>query len=308
MRPCAAARSRMVFQEPMTSLNPVFTVGDADRRGPARSHGLQPGARRAPRAVEMLDHGRHPRARRAASRSTRTSSPAGMRQRVMIAMALACEPHAAHRRRAHHRARRHGPGPDPRPARAAAARARHGLLLITHDLGVVAEIADRVVVMYAGRVVEAAPGLRCSRDPRHPYTRRCWPARRRRAPGRRADRPRRLDAIDGIVPISPRWLRGVVSPTAASSGNGTCRRLRALHDRRTVASHPQRRKRRYAVTTAKAANSAKRRSRASERTRRSAQRRRGRTRGAALASGTSIESVSSLRRSLLAEPDRARGG
>ena len=77
-----------------------------------------------------------------------------MRQRVMIAMALACRPAVADRRRADHRARRDHPGADPRTARRLQAELGMAVILITHDLGVVAETADRVAVMYAGRVVE----------------------------------------------------------------------------------------------------------------------------------------------------------
>ena len=86
----------------------------------------------------------------------------------MIAMALSCQPQAAHGRRAHHRPGRDHPGPDPRSVAAAAGRRGMSILFITHDLGVVAEMADEVAVMYAAKVVERAavgrswPG-RCTR-------------------------------------------------------------------------------------------------------------------------------------------------
>ena len=87
----------------------------------------------------------------------------------MIAMALVVQPRAADRRRADDRARRDDPGPDPRADRQAAGDFGSAVVLITHDLGVVAEIADQVVVMYAGRIVEQGPSARSSR-PQHPYT------------------------------------------------------------------------------------------------------------------------------------------
>ena len=81
----------------------------------------------------------------------------GMRQRVAIAVALMTPPTAAGRRRADHRARRHGAGANPRRAARVARRRGIALVIITHDLGVVAGLADRVAVMYAGRLVESAP-------------------------------------------------------------------------------------------------------------------------------------------------------
>ena len=127
----------------------------------------------------------------------------GMRQRVMIAMALACKPEAADRRRADDRARRDDPGADPRSdARAARRELGTAIVLITHDLGVVAEMAQRVVVMYAGRKVEEAPVDELFAQPRHPYTRACSPRCRgsaRARPARRAARgnPRHGAVADG---------------------------------------------------------------------------------------------------------------
>ena len=115
----------MIFQEPMTSLNPVLTVGDQI----AETVRLHQGAgRREARgaAIEMLRLVEHSRAAASACDSYPHQFSGGMRQRVMIAMALACTPEAADRRRADHGARRHHSGADPRADRRAAAAARHG--------------------------------------------------------------------------------------------------------------------------------------------------------------------------------------
>ena len=93
-----------------------------------------------------------------------------MRQRVVIALALCAEPRIDHRRRADHGARRVDPGADHRPAQASVPRAGTAVMLITHDMGVIAETADRVAVMYAGRLAEIGPVREVIHAPQHPYT------------------------------------------------------------------------------------------------------------------------------------------
>ena len=159
----------MVFQEPMTSLNPVLTIGHQIaevlvlHRGGSREGAMQ-------RAVEMLRMVRIPEPERRVAQYPHELS-GGMRQRVMIAMALACEPRLLI-------------ADEPTTAldvtiqaqildlmRELKERTGAAIVLITHDLGVVAEMAQRVVVMYAGRKVEEAPVAELFERPRHPYTR-----------------------------------------------------------------------------------------------------------------------------------------
>ena len=161
-------RLAMIFQEPMSSLNPVFAVGEQIAEAVRRHDRL---SRRAAwdRAIEMLDKVGIPGpAERAAAYPHQLSG--GMRQRVMIAMALACNPEMLI-------------ADEPTTALdvtiqaqildlLSQLRSELGLtvLLITHDLGVVAEQADRVIVMYAGRVVEESPTAPLFARPLHPYT------------------------------------------------------------------------------------------------------------------------------------------
>ena len=124
-----------------------------------------------------------------------------MCQRVMIAMALACEPDAADRRRADHGPRRDRPGEHPRLLREIQADTGIAILFISHDLGVIAEIAERVVVMYAGQVIEAGTAGNVFARLRHPYTE-----------GLLASIPNvgdeRLQSIPGSVPMAGRHPSG----------------------------------------------------------------------------------------------------
>jgi peptide/nickel transport system ATP-binding protein len=187
-----------VFQEPMTSLNPALTVrkqiGEVLRR-----HLDLSGAQARERTVELLDLVGIPAPRRRLDEYPHQLS-GGMRQRVMIAMALACDPKVLI-------------ADEPTTAldvtiqagildllRDIRKRLGTAIVLITHNLGVVADIADRVVVMYAGRKVEEAEVHELFAHPQHPYTVGLLAAIPRIAEG---DGRRRLQEIPGIVPSLP---------------------------------------------------------------------------------------------------------
>ncbi len=195
LRRVRGGRIGFVFQDPMTSLNPVFTVGFQIME-PLRAHlGL---ARRAARerAAELLDLVGIPDAAARLSDYPHQFS-GGMRQRVMIAMALACDPQVLI-------------ADEPTTALdvtiqaqilelMASLRERLGMAVvwITHDLGVVAGIADRVMVMYGGQVVEHGPVEAIFERPSHPYTRALLTT----VPRARGERARRLTVIEGQPPI-----------------------------------------------------------------------------------------------------------
>jgi oligopeptide/dipeptide ABC transporter ATP-binding protein len=183
----------MIFQEPMTSLNPAFPVGEQIAEALLRHRSLTRKEAQE-KAVEMLRKVRIPSPERRA-RDYPHQLSGGMRQRVMIAMALACNPKLLI-------------ADEPTTAldvtiqaqilelmRLLRAELGTAIILITHDLGVIAELADDVAVMYAGKVVERCPVGRLFSEPQHPYT-----------VGLLGSIPRlhleqeRLSAIEGIVP------------------------------------------------------------------------------------------------------------
>ena len=182
----------MIFQEPMSSLNPCFTVGFQIAETLKAHLGLDRG-QRAKRVVELLEEVGIPDPKRRANAFPHQLS-GGMSQRVMIAMALACRPKLLI-------------ADEPTTALDVTIQAQildllvslrkqngMGLVLITHDMGVVAETADRVVVQYAGQQVEANETRALFADPHHPYTAALLAALPERAT------QRRLPAIPGVVP------------------------------------------------------------------------------------------------------------
>ena len=168
LRALRGNRISMIFQEPMTSLNPVFTVGEQIVEGLLRHRPLSR-AEAKTQAIEMLRRVRIPSPEHRCDEYPHRLS-GGMRQRVMIAMALACGPRLLI-------------ADEPTTALDVTIQAQildlmrtlrretgTAIMLITHDLGVIAEVADDVVVMYAGRIVERAPVAALFAVPQHPYT------------------------------------------------------------------------------------------------------------------------------------------
>jgi oligopeptide/dipeptide ABC transporter ATP-binding protein len=169
MRAVRGAEIAMIFQEPMTSLNPVYTVGDQIAEV-YRLHRRMNRRDSFDAAIEMLRRVRIPDPERRAREYPHQMS-GGMRQRVMIAMALACDPDLLI-------------ADEPTTALDVTIQSQilvlmdqlqeefgSAILMITHDLGVIAETADDVAVMYAGMIVESASAEELFADPRHPYTR-----------------------------------------------------------------------------------------------------------------------------------------
>ena len=188
----------MIFQEPMTSLNPALTVGRQIAESLVLHRGLSQHDAMA-KAVEMLRKVRMSEPGRRARQYPHELS-GGMRQRVMIAMALACGPKLLI-------------ADEPTTALDVTIQAQilelmrelgretgAAIILITHDLGVVAEMAQRVVVMYAGRKVEEAPVDELFARPRHPYTRGLLGSMPHLGDSARGDGGKRLVEIPGMVP------------------------------------------------------------------------------------------------------------
>jgi peptide/nickel transport system ATP-binding protein/oligopeptide transport system ATP-binding protein len=183
----------MIFQEPMTSLNPVFSIGDQIMET-IKAHENLPAAALRKRAIDMLDKVGIPSAARRLDDYPHQMS-GGQRQRVMIAIALACNPKLLI-------------ADEPTTALDVTIQAQildllmdlrdefgMAIMIITHNMGVIAETADRVLVMYAGRVIEEAPVARVFDHPIHPYTRGLLEC----VPSITEDRAR-LIAIPGTLP------------------------------------------------------------------------------------------------------------
>jgi oligopeptide/dipeptide ABC transporter ATP-binding protein len=206
----------MIFQEPMSSLNPVFTIGEQIMEGLLRHRRIGRIEARA-RALAMLRQVRMPAPEQRLDEHPHQLS-GGMRQRAMIAMALACEPRLLI-------------ADEPTTALDVTIQAQilalmrtlqvetgSAVILITHDLGVVAEVADEVLVMYAGRVVERAPVAALFAEPQHPYT-----------IGLLGSIPRldvqskRLAAIDGQVPDPLRRPPGCSFAARCPFADAQCR-------------------------------------------------------------------------------------
>jgi peptide/nickel transport system ATP-binding protein len=216
MRALRGDRLAMIFQEPMTSLNPVWSVGEQIAEA-VRLHQGKGRADARAAAVAMLRKVGIPAPEERASAYPHQLS-GGMRQRVMIAMALACKPDLLI-------------ADEPTTAldvtiqaqildllRALQRELGMGVLLITHDLGVVAESCDDVVVMYAGRVVERASTAALFAAPRHPYTAgllRSIPTDDL-APGAR------LREIPGMVPSPGDWPAGCKFATRCDAADARC--------------------------------------------------------------------------------------
>ena len=194
LRRVRGAEIAMIFQDPMTSLNPVMKIGDQIIEQIAEHEGV-PDQQARERTIEMLDKVGIPRARERVD-SFPFEFSGGMRQRVMIAMAMSCNPSILI-------------ADEPTTALDVTIQAQilermrelrdesgAAVILVTHDLGVVADIADRIAVMYAGRIVEQGTLDEIFYDPQHPYT---WGLL---GSITRMDRPRpeRLPAIAGLPP------------------------------------------------------------------------------------------------------------
>ncbi len=229
MRAIRGNEISMIFQEPMTSLNPVLTVGKQIGET-LRLHQGMSNQQAEARAVEMLKLVGIPEPERRVKEYPHQLS-GGMRQRVMIAIALACNPKLLI-------------ADEPTTALDVTIQAQildlmrdlkrtvgAAIVIITHDLGVVAEVAERVIVMYAGRKVEEASVEKLFRDPRHPYTQGLLGSMPKLGSSLTGDETR-LQEIPGLVPSLKRKLDGCVFASRCAYATDLCRTVApALEDK-----------------------------------------------------------------------------
>ncbi len=215
MRRVRGARIALVFQEPSASLNPVFTVGDQIAEAMV-VHGVETGVAASRRAVELLAAVRVPDPERVAGSYPHQLS-GGMSQRVLIAMALSCRPALVI-------------ADEPTTALDATIQAQIldllqemrrkydlSMLLVSHDLGIVAGAADRVAVMYAGRIVEQGPVRDVFAAPVHPYTKALLASIPQGGAGGR------LAAIEGVVPAITEIPKGCAFASRCADRIPECR-------------------------------------------------------------------------------------
>ncbi len=235
MRAVRGKEVSMIFQEPMTSLNPAYTVGDQIAEA-VQAHGKVQKKEAWARAVEMLGLVGIPSPAQRATEYPHQMS-GGMRQRVMIAMALACNPKLLL-------------ADEPTTALDVTIQAQildlirklvrelnTSLILITHDLGVVAEMAQRMAVMYAGRIVELGTVEEVFAAPRHPYTQGLMDS----IPSLDGQRKQQLHAIEGVVPDLAHLPPGCTFAGRCEHARDLCRAerppLTALPGGRLTACH-----------------------------------------------------------------------